>query len=248
MANRKLPGMLLLLAVSILSCKKEKHDEAPAVDKTLIVKLDNHLITVGEIDSANIVLRKGSSTPYFLRFQGGDKKLEALIDGLPTGNYSIDLELYSTSNATGKSYQFVSNRQVTIDNGNAAIQVEGPKELSTADGWSVRKIVATTGNDIVVLIPLDVNDPYFEIRTKGFQWDFFGVERLALDGSVVAAHKEWSCQNNCLGQDRMIFDKTIFLPFTDEIQQKNWTKNEIIITVGNIANQQYHEFTHVWNN
>jgi hypothetical protein len=114
------------------------------------------------------------------------------------------------------------------------------------DGWSARWVHATADNDIVVIIPLDVNDPYFEVRTKGLNWDFFGVERLALDGQVVAAHKTWVCNNDCPGNDRLIFNKMHFLPFTEEIQQKAWTKNEIMITVGNVQQQVYHEFSNVW--
>jgi hypothetical protein len=248
MANRKIAGMLLLLAVSILSCKKDTGTPA-IINKKLVVKLENHLIAVSDIDSANVVLRKaGTSTPYFFRLQKGADKLEALIDGLPTGEYAVDVDMYTKEMPSGKFYQFLLNKQVSISNSSNAITIEGPDDLGP-DGWSTRKVMATSSRDIVVLIPLDVNDPYFEIRTSTPQWHFFGVERVALQGAAVVAHKNWQCDNGCgTNGGRLLFDKTIFLPFTNIIKNSTWTKNEIIITVGNVQNKTYHEFGHVWNN
>jgi hypothetical protein len=247
MANRKIAGMLLLLAVSILSCKKDTDKTPSPADKKLVVSLQNHLVAVSDIDSANVVLRKGTSTPYFLRLQKGADKLEALIDGLPAGQYTIDLELYTKEMPSGKYYQFVSTRAATLSNSSQPVTIEGPSELGP-DGWSARKVGATSNRDIVVLIPLDVNDPYFEVRTKGEYWNFVGVERIALQGAAVVAHEEWSCNSNCPDIDGLLFNKTIFQPFTDNIKNSPWTKNEIIITVGNAQNQQFHEFGHVWSN
>jgi hypothetical protein len=243
MSTSKWTGLVMLLAVSIISCKKDP--DTNRVDAKLVVDLQNHLVAVSDIDSANVVLRKGNSTPYFFRLQKGVNNLEALVDGLPAGQYTADLDLYTKKMQSGKSYQFVSTRPITITNNGGIITVTGPDDLD-ADGWSARKVHATTDNDIIVLIPLDVNDPYFEVRTKGLNWDFFGVERLALHGQVVVAHETWTCNNDCPGNDRLIFNKTHFFNFTEEIRQKDWTTNEIMITVGNVQQQVYHEFNNVW--
>lgn len=247
MANRKIAGMLLLLAVSILSCKKDTDNTPAPTDKKLVVSLQNHLIAVSDIDSANVVLRKGgASTPYFFRLQKGSDQLEALIEGLPAGQYTADLDLYTREMPSGKYYQFVSAKSITLNSSAGDITVEGPSELGS-DGWSARKVGFTSNRDIIVLIPLDVNDPYFEVRTKGSAYNFVGVERVATYGSAVVAHKDWSCNSNCPDLNGILFNKTIFQPFTDIIQNQNWTKNEVIITVGNTQNQTYNEFGHVWN-
>jgi hypothetical protein len=247
MANRKLAGMLLLLAVSILSCKKDNDSSPTPADKKLVVSLQNHLIAVSDIDSANVVLRKnGTNTPYFLRLQKGTGKLEALVDGLPAGQYTADLDLYTREMPSSKHYQFVATKEVSLTNGQADIIIEGPSDLGP-DGWSARKVSFTSNRDIIVLIPLDVNDPYFEVRIIGAAYNFVGVERTATLGAAVVAHKEWSCTGNCPDIDGILFIKTIFLPFTNIIQNSNWTKNELIITVGNTQNQAYNEFGLVWN-
>lgn len=249
MANRQIAGMLLVLAVSILSCKKDAESPA-ATDKKLVVNLKNHLISVSDIDSANVVLRKsGSNNPYFFRLQKGTDKLEALIDGLPAGQYTVDVDMYTNEMPSGKYYQFVQTKAVTMSSSPEPITIEGPDDLG-GDGWSARKVAATSSRDIVVLIPLDVNDPYFEIRSNEAVYNFIGVERIALQGAAVVAHKNWQCNTgNCMTNGgRLLFDKTTFLPFTNIIKNAQWTKNEIIITVGNTATQQYNEFGHVWNN
>lgn len=250
MANQKIAGMLLLLAVSILSCKKETKETPAPIDKKLVVNLQNHLIAVSDIDSANVVLRKGANgTPYFLRLQKGADKLEALVDGLPAGEYTAELDLYTNQMPSDKFYQFVASKPFSLTANSDPVTIEGPSELGP-DGWSVRKVTATSNRDIVVLIPLDVNDPYFEIRIADPLYNFFGVERIATQGAAVVAHKNWQCNNNNCATNggRLVFDRTSFLPFTDIIKNSPWTKNEIIVTVGNVENHQYNEFGHVWNN
>lgn len=248
MSIRKMAGVIVMVAFSIISCKKNTDTTTPK-DQKLVVDLSEHLIGVADIDSANVVLRKGgTSTPYFLRFQKGSGKLEASIDGLPAGNYTVDFDLYTKEMTGGKKYQFVSVKQLNIQSRSGTLTVSGPDDLD-ADGWTSRKVVTTANNDIVVLIPLDVNDPYFEIRTKGIDWDFFSVERLALQGQAVIAHETWNCQNNnCPGNNRIIFNKTHFFDFTETVKNSTWTRSEIIITVGNIHQQLYNEFGHDWNN
>lgn len=247
MANRKIAGMLLLLAVCILSCKKDNDNNPAPTDKKLVVSLQNHLIAVSDIDSANVVLRKGgTSTPYFLRLQKGTDKLETLVDGLPAGQYTADLDIYTKQMQSGKYYQFVSTRPVTLTNGQSNVTIQGPSDLGP-DGWSARKVSFTSTQDIIVLIPLDVNDSYFEVRTKGTAYNFVGVERLATFGAAVVAHQDWHCTGNCPRIGGILFNKTFFQPFTNIIQNENWTRNEIIITVGNTQNQTYNEFGHVWN-
>jgi hypothetical protein len=246
MANRKIAVMLLLLTVSILSCKKDDDNSPAPNDKKLVVSLQNHLIAVSDIDSANVVLRKsGTNTPYFLRLQKGTDRLEALIDGLSAGQYTVDFDLYTREMPSGKHYQFVATRQVGLTNSQADITIQGPSDPGP-DGWSARKVSFTSNRDIIVFIPLDVNDPYFEVRTKGTAYNFVGVERIATSGPAVVAQKEWSCTGNCPDIDGILFNKTIFQPFTNIIQNSNWTKNEVIITVGNTQNQSYNEFGHVW--
>jgi hypothetical protein len=54
MANRKIAGMQLLLAVSILSCKKDYHNSPGPADKKLVVKLENQALqTLAPADGAS---------------------------------------------------------------------------------------------------------------------------------------------------------------------------------------------------
>ncbi len=246
MLNRKVAGMLLVLAVSIISCTKKdpvNEPEFPPVKK-LVLKLEPAGLPIDRVDSASVALRRqGTTIPYFFRLQKGANQLYAEIDGLRAGEWTADFEIYTKALAN-KSVQIVSTRSVTIDNAEI-ITIDGPVD-PPANGWKARRVKATDNNDIVVIIPFDVTDPYFEIRTKGLQWDFFGVQRTATYGSAVVAFEDWACDNDCPGNDRLIFNKTKFLPFTQTIQNSPWDKNEIVITVANLQNQVYNEFGYEW--
>lgn len=246
MFNRKVAGMLLVLAASVISCTKKdpvNEPEFPPARK-LVLKLGPGGLPMDRIDSANVVLRRqGTTIPYFFRLQKGVNQLEAEIDGLRADEWTADFEIYTIALAN-KSVQIVSTKPVTIGSAET-VTIEGPVD-PPGNGWKARRVKATDGNDIVVIIPFDVTDPYFEIRTKGLQWNFFGVQRTATYGSAVVAFEDWTCGNSCPGNDRLIFDKTTFLPFTQTIQNTSWDKNEIAVTVANLQTQEYIEFGHEW--
>ena len=248
MLRTGIAGLFLVLAATIISCKKD-NDISPTdpVEKKLVINLQNSVVNTADIDSANVVLKKqGSLNPVFQRLIKGTTTLETTIDGLPAGEWTAELDLYTKKQTDGKSYEHIATKTFTITAGTGIITINGPS-LQSTDGWKKRLVLSTTDNDIVVIIPVDVTDPYFEIRTKGFQWNFFSVERTALSGTAVVANKKWICNNDCPGNDRLIYNSDEFVSFTEIIKTSPWTRNEIVISVGNIQNQQYNDFVHQWN-
>ena len=240
--------LFLVLTAPIISCNKDNNlSPAEPVEKKLVINLQNSVINTADIDSANVVLKKqGALNPVFQRLIKGTNTLETTIDGLPAGEWIAELDLYTKKQTDGKSYEYVASKTFAITSGTGVVSINGPT-FQSGDGWKKRLVLSTTDNDIVVIIPVDVTDPYFEIRTKGLQWNFFSVERTAVSGTAVVANKKWICNNGCPGDDRLIYDSSEFVPFTDIIKTTPWTRNEIVISVGNIQNQQYNDFVHQWN-
>lgn len=233
----------------MVSCKKDHTPSSPGFDQELVVNLQGTYISVNDVDSANVVFRKnGTSTPVFQRLQKGQNNLHTLTDGMSTGQWSVEIDIYTKKDQQGKSKQFLLNKMITLAKDNDVYEIKGPLQLGGNDSWKPRFVHATSTNDIVVLIPVDVNDPYFEIRTASLDWNLFGVERTAFTGNAVVAHKNWQCTQGCLRSDKLLFDKDTFKPFTDKIKTDAWDRNEIIITVGNTTTQQYNEFGYTWNN
>lgn len=249
MFKSRLASLFLVLAATVISCNKNNDtiQPVPVVEKKLVINLQNSIVKTEEIDSASVVLTKqGSLNPVFQRLIKGLNTLETTIDGLSAGAWTAELDLYTKKQPDGKSYQLVANKPFTITSGTGIVTITGPS-LQATDGWKKRLVLSTTDNDIVVIIPVDVTDPYFEIRTKGLQWNLFSVERTAVNGTAVVANKKWVCNNDCPGDDRLIYNSDTFVSFTEIIKTSPWTRNEIVISVGNIQNQQYNDFVHEWN-
>lgn len=248
MCKSKVTGLILAFTAAIISCNKD-NDHVPIipVEKKLVINLQNSTVKTEEIDSASVVFRKqGSLNPIFQRFAKGTNTLETTFDGLPAGEWTAELDLYTKKQTDGKSYEHVATKPFTITSSTGVLTINGPS-VQGADGWKKRLVLSTPDNDIVVIIPADVSDPYFEIRTKGLQWNFFSVDRTAVSGTAVVANKKWVCNNDCPGDDRLIYNSDAFVPFTEIIKSTPWTRNEIVISVGNIQNQQYNDFVHEWN-
>jgi hypothetical protein len=254
MCNSKVTVLILAFTTAIISCNKN-NDTIPAVptvptipaEKKLVINLQNATVKSAEIDSASVVFRKqGSFNPVYQRLDKKTNTLETTFDGLPVGEWTAELDLYTKKQADDKSYEHVATKPFTITSSTGVVTINGPS-LQGADGWKERLVLSTSDSDIVVIIPVDVTDPYFEIRTKGFQWNSFSVKRIAVSGTAVVTNKKWICNNDCPGDDRLIYNSDAFVPFTEIIKNTPWTRNEIVISVGNIQNQYYNDFVHEWN-
>ena len=247
---RSITGIFFLIwAGTTISCSKTTNPiaEPEPTEKKIVINLVNSSVKTEQIDSANIVFKKqGSLNPVFQRLIKGTNTLETTIDGLAAGEWTAELDLYTKKQADGKSYEHIASKPFTITSGTSTITINGPT-LQTADGWKKRLVLSTSDNDIVVIIPVDVTDPYFEIRTKELQWNFFSVERTAVSGNAIVANKKWVCNNDCPGNDRLIYNSDEFIPFTEIIKTSSWTRNDIVISVGNLQNQQFNDFVHQWN-
>ena len=250
MMIRSIAGnFFLVLAVTIISCNKTTNPipGPEPTEKKIVINLVNSIVKTEQVDSANIVFKKqGSLTPIFQRLVKGTNTLETTIDGLSAGEWTAELDLYTKKQADGKSYEHIAIKTFSITSGTGTIALNGPS-MQTTDGWKRRLVLSTSDNDIVVIIPVDVTDPYFEIRTRGLQWNFFSVERTAVSGNAVVANKKWVCNNDCPGNDRLIYNSDEFIPFTDIIKTSSWTRNDIFITVGHLQNQEFNDFVHEWN-
>jgi hypothetical protein len=237
----------LSLAVIVASCRKDHSvPRNTPLEKELVVTFQNSTLRVNDIDSGNIIFRKnGTGTPIFQRFDKQGNTLHTITDGLRTGQWLIELDLYTKKDANGRSTEYVVSKTITLAKETGVVEIKAPRSLA-GENWKECAVLATSDNEIVVVIPKDVTDPYFEFRTKSHNWNFFSIERTALFGSAVVAHKVWECQQGCLRSDRRLFDKDIFIGFTEKIKAELWNRNEMVITVGNTAQQQYNEFNYNW--
>ena len=90
-------ALLILLAAAASSCKKDKTNRPDvSVERYMVINFSNVTIPVTQVDSASIILlRHGTNTPVFRRFDKGSASLNLLMDDNAGGNWTADLYVYS---------------------------------------------------------------------------------------------------------------------------------------------------------
>jgi hypothetical protein len=232
-----------VLMIALFACVKDPPGTPPT---KLRINLQGTALSGDDVDSADLVLRGQGGVVKTIKLSLlTTASMEFWWRNLPAGMYTADIEVY-TKAGNSKSLQYVLIKPVILSGMDTTIVWTGPAAQS-GTGWAKRHVQATANNDIVVIIPDDVYDPYFEIRVKRPYWNNFQIERLALAGSAVVAFKTWKCQSQCFTNGYRITNKDFFLPFTQTIQGSNWTENNISISVGSHPDQQYVDFEKTWH-
>ena len=252
MLKLKMAILLVALAAGVLSCKKDNiENPPPPEEKMLVVGFQGSIISINDIDSGSVVFRRqGSNTFIFQRLIKKDGRMETTIDGLPAGEWTAELDLYTKKQTDNKSYQYIVTKPFSVSGNTASIVINGPSQTGIAV-WKKRLVQSTSDNALVVIIPADPTDPYIEIRNYNLLGNYFYLERIAFSGSAVVAYKQWGCtsgSSECPGENRLFYNDVLFAPFTEKIRTTPWDRIEFIITVGNLQNQEFYEFSHQWYN
>lgn len=232
----------LIVITGMLSCSK------PIEYKTskLVVDLQQSAITIDNIDSADVVFRKtGTNTTIKQHFIKTGQNLAASLQSLTPGSWNADIEVY-TKAVNQQSNQYVFIKSILITEGVNDLQVAGPASTS-GNGWVKRHVKASAGNGVVVIIPDDVYDSYFEFRSKLQEPLILGIQREAINVNYVVALKTWACTNACLNAERRIADINHFMPFTQTILSEAWNRNGIHISVFNDKSEELLTYDRTWN-
>lgn len=227
---------------SMLACSK------PVEDKTakLVIDLRQSAITINNIDSADVVFRKtGTNIQVKQRFVKTMQNLMAPIRPLTPGTWNADIEVY-TKAVNQQSNQYVIIKPILITEQATETLLPGPGATS-GNGWLKRHVKASAGNQVVVIIPDDVFDSYFEFRSKVQGPLLLGIQREAINVNHVVKQQDWACFNNCLNAEGRIADINEFMPFTETIFSAPWTRNDISISVINNEREELLNYKRTWN-
>jgi hypothetical protein len=236
--------MALVMIITLPSCSKPVDDQQPTA--ALVVDLQQSAITINDIDSADVVFRKTGTNEIIRQpFEKKAGQLVAALQSLTTGTWNADIELY-TKAVNRQSNQFVIIKSILIAEQAADIQIAGPGPTS-GNGWLKRNVKASAGNEVVVIVPDEVYDSYFEFRTNTQQSLVFGIQREAININYLLKMKTWACNNTCFDAKGRIADINHFMLFTQVIQSSPWTKSEISISVLNNQNEELLEYQRTWN-
>lgn len=230
--------------LATVSCDK-RDDPPPAPPKAeLVLNLGSSVLKPAEVDSADVVFRKtGTGTSIRARFEKTTQHLVASIGSLSPGTWNADIEVY-TKTINQASNQYVIITPVQVGAGNVGIAGPG---ATPSNGWVKRHVKASAGNEIVVIVPDNPYDAWFEFRTRAPKPYIFGIQREAINVNYVVSQKSWVCNTNCLDAANRITNLTHFLPFTQTVQASPWTENRISIAVLNDKSETLLEYERTWN-
>lgn len=240
--NRMVAAIGVILIIGGLACTK------PVEDRTakLIIDLQRSAISINHIDSADVVFRKtGTNTQVRQRFVKTMQNLMAPLRSLTPGTWNADIEIY-TKTVNQQSNQYVFIKPILIKEQANDTQIPGPGSTS-GNGWLKRHVKASAGNQVVVIIPDDVYDSYFEFRSNMQGPLLFGVQREAINVNHVVKQQDWACFSNCLNAEGRIADINEFMTFTETIFSAPWTRNEINISVFNNKSEELLKFKRTWH-
>lgn len=244
MNNKKwIPGLMILCsAILFLSACKKDHDNKPVPPaENLQVKFTNATIGINWVDSAMVIFKKeGSATLIMKRFDKQNNVLTVTVDDLPAGNWTANLYVYAhdaESQIPFEGFRYLQEKTFTLPyTKEQVISVDGP-DGKFASPWKSHIVLTDLARSVVLTVPLDCADPYFEFIINDPQYDYLYLDRIAFqrNGSTnaIVASANWECGNNCYGPDRFIANKTAFLPFTQALQGKAWDNGDVTAVVMN---------------
>ncbi|NII29632.1 hypothetical protein HB364_31425 [Pseudoflavitalea sp. X16] len=251
-----LPLLIIGSAITVMiSCKKDKHDPAPPpAEKVLQVNFGASSIAWDLVDSGFVVFkREGATSQVFKRFEKKTHALSFSMDDLSAGNWTAEMYIFTRYNqSAGRRYR--QDKAFIVPTGGAKQGITLPAPTgAVTDSWKPYAFFRHEGTGVSIAVALDNKDPHFDIQVRDAQWDLFYIERYAnqrLQGGANAkvAEQIWMCDNgdDCYTSDRFINDNTSFLPFTQEVGNKEWN-NGLIIIVLNDGQGGAIQFSHVYN-
>lgn len=233
----------LAVITGLISCKK------PADLKTskLVIDLQQSALAINQVDSADVVFRKtGTDTKVRQRLvKTAQNKLITALHSLTPGTWNADIEVY-TKAVNRQSNQYIIIKPILITEEITDIQIAGP-DATSGGGWIKRHVKASADNEVVVIVPEEVHDSYFEFRSKTQRKLILGIQREAINVNYVVDHKSWICTNACFNVEGRITDITYFMSFTQAILSSPWTSNDISIGVFTEKNEELLTYDRTWN-
>jgi hypothetical protein len=242
--------VMLLMTIAFSACKKDRHQPDTIEDKKLTINFPAGTIPVSSVDSANIVFTKqGSSIQTFKRLDKSATTLSVIIDDLSAGNWTAVVTIYTSKVDDQSSRMFTRSVAFSLPLA-SGLALAGP----TGDikgVWKPHIVMASDNNDVVVVVAADNEDPYFDIRVKDSRWNYFYMERYAHNrtgtGNEQMAADQWECFNSCYTVDKLIIDKTSFIPFTNTVKTRPWNNGEIFVVVADINTNEERTFFYLYN-
>ncbi|RYZ48470.1 MAG: hypothetical protein EOO14_22060, partial [Chitinophagaceae bacterium] len=196
----------------LAACSKTPHREQEDLSTSLVLNMAQSVLSLSQVDSADVVFRKvGSSETSKAKFVKKAGSLAVPLSPLAPGTWNADVELYTRAvNGTSNQYKLVKGILVTEEK--TGVVLPGPGAVS-GNGWLKRHVKASAGNEVVVIVPDEVYDSYFEFRAKTTGLYAMGIQREAINVNHLVKQETWACTNACFNGNGQLINNDHFMPF-----------------------------------
>ncbi|HEY0677347.1 MAG TPA: hypothetical protein VGD17_03635 [Chitinophagaceae bacterium] len=243
-------ALLMITLVTLQSCKKDRPSNEPSIEKSMKINFQAGAISIADVDSATVVLKKeGSATLFYRRLDKSASSLHMLMDDSPAGNWTAEIFIYTKKGTDNSSRMFTRSIGFKLPLA-SSLNITAPTgEINGV--WKPHVVLASNNNDVVVVLAADNGDPYFDVRVKDSKWDYFYIERYAFNRTGGMNEQieadAWECYNSCYTQDKVIINTTDFLDFANAVKTKTWNNGEIFVIVADIETQEERSFLYNYN-
>lgn len=247
--------VLVFVSLAVLSsCKKDPVKEPVYYDSKLSIYFDNTTINPALADSVYAFFQKSNSNqPIMKRLQLVQGKWETATSDLSAGEWTVTLNFYARS-AEANDYAnrlFTQIKTFTVSgNTDNSFTIKAPKGKFD-DTWKTNLLLVDSPNNVSVVLSANGTDPYLEVRTPAKDEYYFYIERNAYQAGsgssqLIAAHA-WECSDGCYTSNSpWIVNNTHFLPYAQQIQNKEWNVGEVFIIITNTRTNKESTFYYLY--
>ncbi len=227
-------SIIIFFLFTIHGCKKDRlPDTVMKADSLLSLTFSNNTIPLNLVDSGYIGLqKKGSATPYLLRFQKAGNEMLINIDGFK-GEYTADIILHTRVDGSNHRREYYRQMNLQIGNNNGKIFIDAPKGTWNED-WKPR-VILSYNNELHFYVSLDQSEPYFRVAVADRnKWKKFVVSRSANNkipgtGTELISSHSWTCTSNCFVNMNLLENSQAFVEHANRLKNKTWNFGEIEI-------------------
>ncbi|NTS40706.1 hypothetical protein HRG84_07280 [Flavisolibacter sp. BT320] len=239
------PIILFAVLLFLVACRKTPQPVEVDLSTSLVLNMAQSALSLGQVDSADVAFRKvGSSETSKAKFVKKAASLVASLGSLAPGTWNADVELYTRA-VNGQSNQYKLIKGILVTEEKTGVVIPGPG-VTSGNGWLKRHVKASAGNEVVVIIPDEVYDSYFEFRTKKPGRYAMGIQREAINVNHLVSQETWACTDACFNGREQLINNDYFMPFAQAILSSPWTRNEISIAVLNGQQETILEYDRTW--
>lgn len=240
--------LVILAAAGFAGCLKEKM----LADgfKTLRIEFDSQTLTINDIDSARLLLYgamdSDPSRHHLIKSADG---FYFDLSTLPSAIYRGEVAIYTKKDQQNNFFQ----HYVPIDfNVDLVSSIVLPAPLpSTSALWRKRLIIKNEALGVRAMMPVEMDDPYFEIRIESDRWDSVNVHRAAYkqlgnDRQLVREHY-WICEQDCFSAGSAVLkNHEAFIPFVNFMKAMIWTEAETSLYLRDRVSGEEFRFEYRW--